>query len=152
MNNPKHMEIKKKAAHHTFTDVLGEVRLEDPNEEIDPHSYALTLDGQRIAEILDKNFKVLDPDNDGISREEISHALMTPERFGEDEYAVLHLLGHYFQTIANLSEDEEGPQTHITEMDKDVLNQFLRYTGMTLADIHRWREAARLAELEENKG
>lgn len=130
----------KKHPYHHFTDVLGRLRLEGPAKEGQPP--ATTLDGKRLAELLDKNFDHLDPNHDGITREELAQALLVPQSYSEDEYAMLQLLGYYFDTIANMVQDEEGPQTVITRLDKDVLNQFLLYGNLNLEELHKWRATA----------
>lgn len=96
------------------------------------------LDGRTIIAILEKNFQRLDPNNDGISREELLLALMNPQAFTAEEYEVLRLLVKYFDTIINLSEDEEGGETKISRYDMLVLEQFLVHSNMTLKDLHAW--------------
>lgn len=133
-------ERRHTAAHAAFSDVLGQLRLqsEEPAQaliqgEIDP------LDGATVATLLEKNFAKLDPNGNGITKEELAQALLTPSRFTADEYVMLKLVGRYFDTIANMCEDEVGSQTVITGMDKDVLNQFLLNSKLSLSDLHRWR-------------
>jgi len=128
-----------KHPHHSFKDILGRLRLEGPAEQ--GESPSTQLDGNRLAELLEKNFDRLDPNHNGITREEIAQALLARHSFSEEEYAMLQLLGYYFEMIANMADDEKGPQTVITRMDKDVLNQFLRYGNLNLDELYKWRAA-----------
>lgn len=96
------------------------------------------LDGPTIIALLEKNFARLDPNNDGISREEIMVALMNPQAFSPEEYEVLRLVTKYFDTIINLSEDEEEGETKISRYDMLVLEQFLVHSNMTLKQLHEW--------------
>lgn len=96
------------------------------------------LDGKTIVTLLEKNFARLDPNNDGISREEIMVALMNPQAFSPEEYEVLRLVTKYFDTIINLSEDEDGGETKISRYDMLVLEQFLVHSNMTLKQLHEW--------------
>ncbi len=96
------------------------------------------LDGRTIISLLEKNFLRLDPNNDGISREEIMVALMNPQAFSPEEYEVLRLVTKYFDTIINLSEDEDGGETKISRYDMLVLEQFLVHSNMTLRQLHEW--------------
>ena len=128
------------AAHAAFHDVLGQLRLqsEEPDQALVPGDID-PLDGATVATLLDKNFAKLDPNGNGITKEELAQALLTPTRFTADEYVMLKLVGKYFDTIANMCEDESGSQTVITSMDKDVLNQFLLNSKLSLSDLHKWR-------------
>jgi hypothetical protein len=96
------------------------------------------LDGQTIMQLLDRNFQRLDPNGDGITREEIMVALMNPQAFSREEYEVLRLVVKYFDTIINLSEDEEDGETKISRTDMLVLEQFLVHSNMTLKQLHAW--------------
>lgn len=96
------------------------------------------LDGKTIINLLERNFIRLDPNNDGISREEIMVALMNPQAFSPEEYEVLRLVTKYFDTIINLSEDEDGGETKISRADMLVLEQFLVHSNMTLKELHAW--------------
>jgi hypothetical protein len=130
------------AAQHTFKDVLGELRAPEADDGAalmgvtgrEPH-----LDGVTIATLLEKNFSKLDPNGNGITREELAQALISQGSYSRDEYAMLQLIGKYFDTIANMCEDEQGPQSVITSLDKDVLNQFLMHSNLSLAELHQWR-------------
>ena len=97
------------------------------------------LDARRLVELLNSNFKKLDHDNDGISRGELSVALARPGEFSNDEYTMLYLVGKYFDTISELSDDEPGKQdTRISKLDKDILAQLLVGRNLTLAQLHAW--------------
>jgi hypothetical protein len=92
-----------------------------------------------LAKLLDRNFERLDPNNDGISREEIANALLSPWSFSQEEVTMLKLLEKYFDTIANMVDEEPGKDTRITAADKEVLSQFLVYSGIDLDTLARWR-------------
>jgi len=124
------------AAQHAFQDVLGQLRTVETNpaQQSDP-----PLDGATVAKLLEKNFSRLDPNGNGITREELAQALLSKGSYTSDEYAMLQLIGKYFDTIANMCDDEVGPQSVITSLDKDVLNQFLVHSNLSLSDLHKWR-------------
>ena len=96
------------------------------------------LDGPTIVKLLEENFDRLDPNNDGIEREELMTALMNPQAFTTDEYEMLRLITKYFDTIINMSDDEEGEETKISRADLLVLEQFLVHSKMTLKELHSW--------------
>jgi len=97
------------------------------------------LDGPLLAQLLEDNFKKLDLDGDGISRRELALAMVSPQSFSNDEYAMLKLVSKYFETIASMCDDQkEGESLRITRLDKDVLVQFLKHSKMSLSDIHDW--------------
>ena len=97
------------------------------------------LDGPYLAELLEKNFKRIDINGDGISRKELAFAMSAPQHFSKDEYAMLRLLSKYFHSIAAICDDQaEGEPILITKMDLKVLVQFLKHSNMTLRDIHDW--------------
>jgi len=126
------------AAHHAFQDVLGQLRTVETNTTQPTDSL---LDGATVAKLLEKNFSRLDPNGNGITREELAQALLSKNSYTSDEYAMLQLIGKYFETIANMCDDEVGPQSVITNLDKDVLNQFLVHSNLSLSDLHKWRSA-----------
>ncbi|HEY9714063.1 MAG TPA: hypothetical protein V6C72_11370, partial [Chroococcales cyanobacterium] len=69
MADPSIKDHRHNAAHHTFQDVLGKLRLQESNEGttmtgVDP------LDGATVAHLLERNFSRLDPNGNGITREE----------------------------------------------------------------------------------
>ncbi len=99
------------------------------------------LTGKRLAVLLLKNFKTLDPDDNGITREEIATALLKRDRFSGEEYLMLQVIARYFDTIANMSDDEEGKETVITKTDMKVLNQFLLYSNLDIEQLDQWRAA-----------
>lgn len=65
-------------------------------------------------------------------------ALMNPQAFTTDEYEMLRLITKYFDTIINMSDDEEGEETKISRADLLVLEQFLVHSKMTLKELHSW--------------
>lgn len=96
------------------------------------------LDGPMIIELLDKNFDRLDPDSNGISRDELMACLVKPEKFSSDEYEMLRLLTRYFDTIINLVDDEVGEQLKITRLDMSALKTQLVDQRMTLKELRDW--------------
>jgi hypothetical protein len=96
------------------------------------------LDGPKIVELLERNFKRLDPNNDGISRQELMTALSCPANFSADEYEMLRLVTKYFDTIINMADDQEGEELRISLLDMTVLKQFLVHGQMTLKELKRW--------------
>ena len=96
------------------------------------------LDGPTIVKLLEENFDRLDPNNDGIEREELMTALLNPQAFTTDEYEMRRLITKYFDTIINMSDDEEGEETKISRADLLVLEQFLVHSKMTLKELHSW--------------
>ncbi|MBX9692631.1 MAG: hypothetical protein K2Z81_09625 [Cyanobacteria bacterium] len=96
------------------------------------------LDGPSVVDLLKKNFSRLDPNSDGISREELMAALLAPDSFEEDEYEMLRLVAKYFDTIINLADDEDGEELRITQLDLMVLEQFFVHGKMTLKELHKW--------------
>ncbi|MFN8550365.1 MAG: hypothetical protein U0103_02655 [Candidatus Obscuribacterales bacterium] len=98
-----------------------------------------TLDSEAFARIFIQTYPRLDPKNQGLTKEHLSKLIMRPDAFSHDEYVMLVMLAKYFDTIANLVDDEPGPQTMITPMDKEVLCQFLVHGKLSLAELHRWR-------------
>jgi hypothetical protein len=97
------------------------------------------LDNVLFADLLTKNFKRIDTNGNGISKKELAFAMSKPHEFSADEFTMLRLLSKYFDTIAKMCDDqEEGEAVVITELDKEVLVQFLKHAGMTLAGIHDW--------------
>gem|GEM_PF-886599 len=113
------------------------------NPDDDEDTY---LDGPTIVALLEKNFDRLDPNNDGISRDELIGALMNLQAFTADEYEMLRLLVKYFDTIINMSADEDGVETKITRNDMMVLEQFLVHSKMTLKELHSWCKVSNPAE------
>lgn len=97
-----------------------------------------SMEGAKLIELLRKNFKRLCGGNDGISRGELAMALMRLPEFSQDEYVMLQMMTRYFDTIINLSDDEQGDETKITELDVEVLSQFIKDGKMTLKQLHGW--------------
>ena len=96
------------------------------------------LNSQELLALLERNFEELDPNNNGISRFELTQALTTPSRFSDDEYIMLQLLAKYFGTIANMSDDEVAEETLITKTDCGVLSQFLLHSNLSIEQLHNW--------------
>jgi hypothetical protein len=130
---------RERAINVAFEDVLGDLRRAEPADSKASTVGEDTMDGAHFAALLDKHFDKLDPNRDGITKEELTQALLTPWQYKDDEYAMLKLLGKYFDTIIHMSDDQEGPETVITELDKDVVVQFLRHSNFTLAQLQQWR-------------
>jgi hypothetical protein len=98
-----------------------------------------TLDSETFARLFVKTYPRLDPKDQGLSKEHLGKLIMRPDIFTHDEYVMLLMLAKYFDTIANLVDDEPGPQKTITPMDREVLCQFLVHGKLSLAELHRWR-------------
>ena len=73
---------RREAAQHAFQDVLGQLRTSDTSAE---PSGQETLDGTTVAKLLVKNFTRLDPNGNGITREELAQALLTQGSYSKDE-------------------------------------------------------------------
>jgi len=131
MSNEDSREKAAKAA-------LNDIRwlLQGEEEALDDDDKETYLDGPTIVRLLEENFERLDPNNNGIEREELMTALMNPQAFTTDEYEMLRLITKYFDTIINMSDDEEGEETKISRADLLVLEQFLVHSKMTLKELH----------------
>ena len=131
MSNEDSREKAAKAA-------LNDIRwlLQGEEEALDDDDEETYLDGPTIVRLLEENFERLDPNNNGIEREELMTALMNPQAFTTDEYEMLRLITKYFDTIINMSDDEEGEETKISRADLLVLEQFLVHSKMTLKELH----------------
>lgn len=97
------------------------------------------LDSETFARLLVQTYPRLDPKNIGLTKEHLGKLIMRPDTFSRDEHVMLLMLAKYFDTIANLVDDEPGPQVTITAMDREVLCQFLIHGKLSLAELHRWR-------------
>ena len=133
MSNEDSREKAAKAA-------LNDIRwlLQGEEEALDDDDEETYLDGPTIVRLLEENFERLDPNNNGIEREELMTALTNPQAFTTDEYEMLRLITKYFDTIINMSDDEEGEETKISRADLLVLEQFLVHSKMTLKELHSW--------------
>jgi len=100
------------------------------------------MDGERLADLLVKNFAKLDVDGGGVSMREIRRAETMPFNFSKDELLMLKVLEKYFETICNLADDEPGPDTVISAVDVEVLAQFLKYSHLTIEQLQDWRKLA----------
>src|SRR5579885_3034477 len=132
-----------KAREEAAQQALNDIRWLIHGNEAAPDEEESYLDGATICALLAKNFSRLDPNNDGITREELLIALMNPQAFTPDEYEMLRLLTKYFETIINLSEDEIGGETKISRYDMMVLEQFLVHSKMSLKELHTWCSMSR---------
>ena len=95
-----------------------------------------TLDSETFANLFDKSYSKLDPNNQGLTKVQLGKLIMRPDIFTKDEYCMLLLLAKYFDTVASLVVD--GDKTRITPLHKEVLNQFLVHGKLTLAELARW--------------
>jgi len=96
------------------------------------------FDNGAFLKLLDQCFSTLDPDNNGISLNEVMTALRQPEKFSRDQYVMISLTAKYFDLIANMSDDEPGKETVITQKDKDILARSLQDSNLNLAELHLW--------------
>lgn len=126
---------REEAAKAALTDIKWLLHGDEGKGSSDDETY---LDGPVIVELLEKNFAKLDPNNDGISRDELMDALSHPANFSVDEYEMLRLVAKYFDTIISMADDQEGEELRITQLDLAVLKQFLVNGQMTLKDLKRW--------------
>lgn len=108
------------------------------------------LDTEELLRLFRKNFDRLDNNGNGISREELTAAMMRPGEFTKDEYVMLKLLTKYFDTIVNMSDDQQGEETVITLMDGRVLAQFLRHSKFSLAELHMWVNLAKRKKTDQD--
>ena len=106
-------------------------------------------EGHKLVELLNRNFTKLDPSNMGISRAKLADALSKPKNFSPDEYWMLYLISKYFRTIADLSDDEPGPDSVISVADKEVLAQFLVHGRMTMEQLHQWFQIEQQDDMTE---
>ncbi|HMP51117.1 MAG TPA: hypothetical protein PKD05_06130 [Candidatus Melainabacteria bacterium] len=127
---------REKAAKAALNDIRWLLQGEEETGQLDDDE--TYLDGPTIVRLLEENFERLDPNNNGIEREELMTALMNPQAFTTDEYEMLRLITKYFDTIINMSDDEEGEETKISRADLLVLEQFLVHSKMTLKELHSW--------------
>jgi hypothetical protein len=147
-------KTKHDAADHAVRDLVWLVGGTTEDAQVDEHFKAVEeeLSGAKLAELLDLNFKKLDSNGNGISRAEIAAALMQPNVFSVDEYAMLKLVAKYFDTIINLSDDEPGDETVITRTDAGVLAQFLVHSKLKLSELRRWIAIADGSATEQDIG
>ncbi|MEZ4486988.1 MAG: hypothetical protein R3F51_05350, partial [Cyanobacteriota/Melainabacteria group bacterium] len=116
------MEAKKRD--DGFKRALADVRSLLADAESDDPSILLTptLDNEELISLLKANFDRLDPNDDGISRQELLTALSNPQSFSVAEYEMLKLVAKCFDTIINLSDDEPGEEMRLSRMDMEVLS------------------------------
>jgi hypothetical protein len=125
---------RSKAARDLLDEIVGVIKDFSPLGDTDP-----SLDAKLLMDLLNRNFENLDPDGNGIARDELSVALARPADYSTDEYTMLYLLGKYFDMVAELSDDEPGRQdARITPMDKEILGQFLVHSKMSMKQLAEW--------------
>jgi hypothetical protein len=137
-------DTRQKAVKAAFDDILDKAKYDKSSplhKTMTGSESQRALTGARLAKLLDKNFEKLDPNNDGITRDELAQALLSPWGFSEEDFLMIRLLQKYFDTIANMVDDEPGSDSRITLNDKEVLNQFLIYSGLDLHTLSLWRAA-----------
>ena len=113
--------------------LLADAESDDPSILLTP-----TLDNEELSSLLKANFDRLDPNDDGISRQELLTALSNPQSFSVAEYEMLKLVAKCFDTIINLSDDEPGEEMRLSRMDMEVLSQFLLHSKLTIQELHMW--------------
>jgi hypothetical protein len=124
------------AARTALADIVNQIKSDPAVQSYEEKGGG--LDNAAFIELLDQCFKVLDPDNNGISRAELVAAMSMTARFSKDELVMIALTAKYFSLIANMSEDEIGEETVITLKDKAMLTQLLREHDLNLAELHLW--------------
>ena len=70
-------------------------------------------------------------------------ALMNPQAFTTDEYEMLRLITKYFDTIINMSDDEEGEETKISRAYLLFLEQFVVHRKTPLKGFPSWSPIAK---------
>lgn len=124
-------------AHGNLDDLLWLHKSSGPSDYDHIESLAQdTLDSQTFADLFNKTFPRLDPENRGITKEHLGKLIMRPDIFANDEYVMLLLLAKYYDTISNLV---DGDTHRITSLHKEVLSTFLIHGKLTLAELARWR-------------
>ena len=136
-------DTREKAAKQAFDDILSKAQYDQssPLSKVPAIAAEQKLRGAHLAKLLDKNFAKLDPNNDGITRDELAQALLAPWGFSQEDFTLIRLLQKYFDTIANMVDEEAGNDSRITQSDKEVLNQFLIYSDLDLYTLSLWRAA-----------
>ncbi|HEY9684599.1 MAG TPA: hypothetical protein V6C86_23665 [Oculatellaceae cyanobacterium] len=142
-------DTRQKAAKAAFDEIMDKAKYDKSSplhKQLNEAESQRTLRGARLAKLLDKNFEKLDPNNDGITRDELAQALLAPWGFSEEDFTLIRLLQKYFDTIANMVDEEPGSDSRITLNDKEVLNQFLIYSDLDLYTLSLWRAADDVAD------
>lgn len=129
---PNLKEEAAKRALHDIRTLLGNAKVGSGDSD------ESSMDNRELIELLMSNFSKLDPNNDGISRQELLYALTNSEPFSLKECEMLRLIAKYFDTIINLSDDEDGEELKISRKDAEVLSQFLLSSNMTIVELHQW--------------
>ncbi len=132
------MEAKKRD--DGFKRALADVRSLLADAESDDPSILITpaIGNEELVALLRANFERLDPNDDGVSRQELLTALASPQSFSVAEYEMLKLVAKCFDTIINLSDDEPGEEMRLSRMDMEVLSQFLLHSELTIQELHMW--------------
>jgi hypothetical protein len=130
-------EKRRLVAASAYEDLFGDCRNKEGTGQ--PPT---VMAGERLADLLLKNFGKIDLNGDGVSLSEIKRAETMPFNFSEEELLMLKVLEKYFETICNLVDDEPGPDTRISAMDVEVLAQFLKYSHLTIEQLQDWRRLA----------
>lgn len=140
MTAGKHRNSRGTQGHGSLDDLLWLHKASGPTpvEEVQSLEQE-TLDSETFAKLFIQTYPKLDPRDQGLTKEHLGKLIMRPDIFTNDEYNMLLMLAKYFDTVSNLVDDEEGPQTMITPMDKEVLCQFLVHGKLSLPELHRWR-------------
>ena len=128
--------IKEEAAKQALEDIRH--LLKSSESAVEASGMNPAINKEQLVNLLNSNFSKLDPNDDGISREELLHALSHPDSYSADECEMLRLIAKYFDTIINLSDDEEGEELRISKMDAKVLEQFLLSSNLTIQELHMW--------------
>lgn len=129
-------DIQDEAAKRALNDVRHLIKHssdDGPSEILNP-----AISNKQLINLLKSNFSKLDPNNDGISRAELLRAISNPAAFSQNEFEMLKLITKYFDTIINLSDDEPGEELRISQMDAQVLEQFLLHSKLTVQELHMW--------------
>lgn len=134
-------ETSQKAAQSAFDDILRKAQGDQSSPLSKAPATGATPRGAQLAKLLDKNFEKLDPNNDGITRDELAQALLSPWGFSQEDFTLIRLLQKYFDTIANMVDEEPGKDSRITSADREVLNQFLIFSDLDLHTLELWRSA-----------
>ncbi|CAN5276925.1 hypothetical protein BH11CYA1_BH11CYA1_10020 [soil metagenome] len=130
-------EKRRRMGASAYKDLFGDFR----NSE-EPDQAPTVMSGERLAELLMKNFSKIDLNGNGVSLSELKHADKLLFDFSTEELLMLKVLEKYFETICNLADDEPGPDTVISALDVEVLAQFLKFSHLTIEQLQEWRKLA----------
>ena len=130
-------EKRRRMGASAYKDLFGDFR----NSE-EANQTTTVMSGERLADLLIKNFGKIDKNGNGVSLSEIKRADTMLFDFSSEELLMLKVLEKYFETICNLADDEPGPDTVISAVDVEVLAQFLKYSHLTIEQLQEWRKLA----------